>query len=425
MPLDDNSLLLNPKTNSTSTGLDGKGKVLVGRVVNIFLEKTNDDNLGAIEVQPVYPEDQTTIVAYPFFPNSTSYPLLEEIVLLNKLPSEFLGVSEASEKYYYMGVVNIWNNPHVNFYPSPRTTDGNIPKTENKSYQEISAGSTINIDENLSSNFPATQGTFEERDNIHPLQPYLGDTIYQGRFGNSIRFGSTNKTLKGKGINDWSDWKGEDSQIFGKKVPNKTGDPIIILRNGQPILKSKLPRNPWTPIDEQINWDLSSIYMTSNQQIPISVNSFSTNSFKGSSPPAEPNTFAGGPQVIIRADRLVFNARQDSILLSAERSVHLSSNESLNFDTKNFIIDVGQNIKLGSSEASQSLILGDKFLFDLNKVMSELSFLCKMLQSEQIWPVGVPVPAANVIAAATTCEGLITTFQQRIESYKSKTSFTD
>ena len=69
-------------SNTTSTGLDGKGKVLVGRVVNIFLEETNDDNLGAIEVQPVYPENQTTIVAYPFFPNSTSYPLLEEIVLL-------------------------------------------------------------------------------------------------------------------------------------------------------------------------------------------------------------------------------------------------------------------------------------------------------------------------------------------------------
>ena len=39
MPLDDNSLLLNPKTNTTSTGLDGKGKILVGRVVNIFLEE--------------------------------------------------------------------------------------------------------------------------------------------------------------------------------------------------------------------------------------------------------------------------------------------------------------------------------------------------------------------------------------------------
>lgn len=423
--LDENSLLINPKTNTTSPILDGKDKVVVGRVVNIFLEGTDDDNLGAIEVHPVYPENQTTIVAYPFFPNSTSYPLLEEIVLLNKLPSEFLGVSEASEKYYYMGVVNIWNNPHVNFYPSPRTTDGNIPKTENKSYQEISAGSTIKIDETLSDNFPATQGTFEERDNIHPLQPYLGDNIYQGRFGNSIRFGSTNKTPKGKGINDWSNWKAEDSQIFGKKVPNKTGDPIIILRNGQPPLKSKLPRNPWTPIDEQINWDLSSIYMTSNQQIPIKVNSFSTNSFKGSSPPSDPNKFAGGPQVIISANRLVFNARQDSILLSAEKSVHLSSNESLNFDTKNFIIDVSQNIKLGSSGASQPLILGNKFLFNLDQVMTSLSFLCKMLQNQNIWPAGASVPAADIIAAAVACEGLINTFQSQVESYKSKTSFTD
>ena len=423
--LDDNRLSTNKKTNPNLNILDFRDDVIIGRVKNIFLEKTDDDNLGSIEIQPVYPEDQTTIIAFPFFPNTTSYPLLEEIVLCKKLPSEFLGVSEGSTKYYYMGVVNIWNNPHVNFYPSPRTTNGNIPISERKTYKEIAIGSTIKIDSNIPENFPSIQGTFEERDNIHPLQPYSGDTIHQGRFGNSIRFGSTNKTLKGKGINDWSDWKGKDSQIFGKKVPNKTGDPIIILRNGQPILKSKLPRNPWTPIDEQINWDLSSIYMTSNQQIPISVNSFSTNSFKGFSRPADPNRFAGGPQVIIRADRLVFNARQDSILSSAERSVHLSSNESLNFDTKNFIIDVSQNIKLGSSGASQPLILGDKFLFNLDQVMTSLSFLCKMLQNQNIWPAGVSVPAADVIAAAVTCEGLINTFQAQVESYKSKTSFTD
>lgn len=410
MPLDDNSLLLNPKTNSTSTGLDGKGKVLVGRVVNIFLEKTNDDNLGAIEVQPVYPENQTTIVAYPFFPNSTSYPLLEEIVLLNKLPSEFLGVSEASEKYYYMGVVNIWNNPHVNFYPSPRTTNGNIPKTENKSYQEISAGSTINIDENLSSNFPATQGTFEERDNIHPLQPYLGDTIYQGRFGNSIRLGSTANPAN----TSWSS-------------VGKNGDPIMVLRNGQPTDTSQLPSNSWEPITENINNDKSSIYLTSTQKIPISAANVKYDSYTTSENevPTTPDVYTGD-QVIINSGRLLFNTKSDHILLSSQRTISFGAQKGFNFDTKaNFVVDVGTNIKLGSKTASQSLILGDKFLFDLNQVMESLSFLCKMLQSEQIWPVGVPVPAANIIAAATTCEGLITTFQQRIESYKSKTSFTD
>ena len=242
----------NNKTNPNSNVLDDKGKVIVGRVKNIFLNQTNDENLGAIEIQPVYPENQTTIIAYPFFPNTTSYPLLEEIVLCNKLPSEFLGVSGGTEKYYYIGVVNIWNNPHVNFYPSPRTTNGNIPITEKKSYQEISAGSTIKIDPTLPDNYPAIQGTFKERDNIHPLQPYLGDTIYQGRFGNSIRLGSTASPNN----KEWS------------SVGNN-GDPITILRNGQPL--NGLPSDPWTPITENINTDPSSIYLTSTQNLSIKV----------------------------------------------------------------------------------------------------------------------------------------------------------
>lgn len=401
MPRDENTLLSNWRTNANLNVLDGKDQIVVGRVKKIFLEGTDDDNLGAIEIQPVYPENQTTIVAYPFFPNTTSYPLLEEIVLCNKLPSEFLGVSEASEKYYYMGVVNVWNNPHVNFYPSPRTTSGNIPTTERKSYQDVAAGSTINIDPTLSDNYPATQGTFEERNNIHPLQPYLGDTIYQGRFGNSIRLGSTANPTN----TSWSS-------------VGKNGDPIMVLRNGQ----SNLPSDPWKPIVENINDDPSSIYLTSTQRLPISTQNSTFTSYQN--PPSSPNQYEGA-QVVINSDRLVFNAKKDHVLISGEKSVNLSSNGTLNFDTKNFIIDVGQNIKLGSKNASQSLILGDKFLFDLNQVMESLSFLCKMLQTEQIWPVGVPVPAANIIAAATACEGLINTFQQRIESYKSKTSFTD
>jgi hypothetical protein len=38
--------------------------------------------------------------------------------------------------------------------------------------------------------------------NIHPLLPYEGDMLYEGRFGNSIRFGST---VKNSSIpNPWS-----------------------------------------------------------------------------------------------------------------------------------------------------------------------------------------------------------------------------
>ena len=74
------------------------------------------------------------------------------------------------------------------------------------------------------------------------------------RFGNSIRLGSTIKTKNILYQNNWSE--------FGKN-----GNPITILRNGQSPDSSD---EGWLPVIENINKDLSSIYLTSNQKIPLS-----------------------------------------------------------------------------------------------------------------------------------------------------------
>ena len=58
--------------------------------------------------------------------------------------------------------------------------------------------------------------------NTKNMLPFEGDMILEGRFGNSIRFGSS--TPKGK--NNWSE---NDSE----------GDPITILRVANPNKNSK------------------------------------------------------------------------------------------------------------------------------------------------------------------------------------------
>lgn len=411
--------------NQTDTSLsDFKGNIITGRVKNIYLTGTDDEDLGCIEIESIANKTNTTQKAYPFFPNNTSYPLIDEIVLCFNLPSQYIGSQQANEKLYYINTVNIWNNPHVNFYPNPDKTNGNIPSSENKSYNQIFDSSPVNLSSKANESLPSIQGTFRERDNIHPLQPYMGDVIQQGRFGNSIRFGSTNQRPdNNNGINDWSKYKGE-SRIFNTPTQAQTGDPILILRNGQPVLNSELPNNPWTPINEKINWDLSSIYMTSNQQIPIEFNGKpwknQIESFTEDNQPIEPKLYAGGPQVIIRSDRLVLNARQDSILLNAQKSISLSSTDNINFDTNKMVIE-SQNVKLGSYDATESLILGDTFLAQLDQVMEALQNLCGELSKEQNWPSGVAVPKANVITTALALQSIAGGVSKNIESFKSKT----
>ena len=96
---------------------------------------------------------------------------------------------------------------------------------------------------------------FKEIENIRPLQPYLGDLTLEGRYGNSIRFGST--------INI-------DPEKGGSHVPNnwsnegEIGNPITIIRNGQ---TNDTLKAGFEHILEDINGDDSSIYLCSNQQI--------------------------------------------------------------------------------------------------------------------------------------------------------------
>jgi hypothetical protein len=123
-----------------------------------------------------------------------------------------------------------------------------------------------------------------ERSNIKYLQPYEGDIIYEGRWGHSIRFGST--------VLDQNPWS-----IIGEN-----GDPILIIRNGQAPTETEA----WIPTIEKINEDLGSIYFGSTQQLPLEASSANYSSYQ-SNPPTIPNQYDGN-QIIITSGRLVFNS---------------------------------------------------------------------------------------------------------------------
>ena len=66
--------------------------------------------------------------------------------------------------------------------------------------------------------------------------------------------------------------------------------------------------------------------------------------------PDNPNIYQG-KQVIINSDRLLFNAKTDSILLFSDKAIGFSTNGSIHFDTSNgddnnFIVNA-PNIYLG------------------------------------------------------------------------------
>ena len=198
----------------------------------------------------------TANIAKPLFTHLKYYPLINEIVLILNTSSKNIYKGD-KKTTYYLPQINVWNHPHHNALPSVKGlksegTSNDYKSTENGIVRRTEDGSTdIKLGD-----------YFKEQTNIKPLLPYEGDMIFEGRFGNSIRFGSTNigDTIPDENKNQWS-------QV------GEVGNPITIIRNGQP---EKTNEKGWVPLIEDSNNDSSIIYMTSNQQItgftPASLN---------------------------------------------------------------------------------------------------------------------------------------------------------
>lgn len=370
---------------------------------------TSENNVNI----PISIGDQSqSQIATSFFPQLSIFPLINEIVTIMKGPSNNLDEKQPTINYYYFSPLSIWNHPHQNALPNPIPSN-NLPSYQQKDYQQTQAGSVRRVTDqsteiDLNSPFNPSQNTFPDGDNeivnIHPLLPFAGDIMHQGRWGNSIRFGSTAKPTNSSALNNWSS-------------TGKNGDPITIIRNGQPTDAS--PQG-WVPITENINTDLSSIYQTSTQKIPIQVASENYNSYKTA--PEIPSKYTK-PQVIINSDRLVFNAKTDSILLSAEKSVGLSSNDSLNFNSKNYIVDAG-NIKLGGQGAKEPLVKGENLYKKLDLMLTVLIQFFDIAQVQQMWPGGVPTSDGATSLGALTAMNALQEIQNQLEDIKSTVSKT-
>jgi hypothetical protein len=374
-----NSNLNRGRDNNFNTLQALSNQIKAVRVKNIVLDETNSkwktygewNGLGTIEfidikVPKSINSNTFDGVAQPLFPYLKNYPLINEIVYVVLLPSSNLGEKVTATQLYYITPISLWNSPHHN--ASPFIVDA-LPENQQRDYEQTEGGS---VRRSTDQSTEITLGEyFQEKLNIHPLLPFEGDIIYEGRWGNSIRFGSTVKEKE----NTWSS-SGEN------------GDPITIFRNGQDPNSSD---EGWVPVKEDINKDLSSIYLTSTQTLPLTPSISNYDSYN--SPPEKVNNFSG-KQIMLNSGRLVLNANSNHLLLSAEKSINLNTPGSVNIDSKNnTIIKVGKDSKilLGDKGATESVILGDKFLTDLQVFLQEMVKLSTALVAS-----GIPIPLSQM-----------------------------
>ena len=404
------------KSAANSIGIGADGAIFSVRVRYVMLEgQTHPEvfkqygeyqSMGGIffnELTQPNPDPQFTTdnFALPLFPNITQIPVENEIVYVIQLPSNNIQANVNSSAYYYFNPVNIWGSVHHNAIPntvqnlfggSDSAQSGDYQKTEGGTVRRVTDGGTeIDLGE-----------TFNERIEVRNMQPYEGDIMYEGRWGQSFRFGST---------------------VSGSIIPNTwsksgiNGDPITILKNGQHEEDTK----PWVPQVEDINTDASSIYLTSTQLIPIDAASINYESYF--SPPTIPKEY-NGEQVILNSGRLLLNSKTDSILLSSFKTIGLNSVNSVNIDAPSTVIK-SKNIALGDKNASEPVILGSKFLTDFETLCRDLNSLATAIQSNPIGGPGkISPPVLALLPPAVSMATSAANMLSKIKHYKSTITFT-
>ena len=314
-------------------------------------------------------------IATPKSTSTVNIPEVEEMVTLYKVPSP----NSNGGMWLYDQPHSLYDGSSINNNKSSIPKSLISPLSNIKDYKK----SELGIPTQQTTPTPK-QETFTEAE-INPLTQNSGDIIRYGRYGQSLRFG------------------------------NNAGNPVTILRNGQ--IKSN--ESGFVPISEDIKNDLASLYLTSNQTIKFSLANENFTSYP--TPPISPSSF-NLPQVILWSDRVVLNAKSDSVLISAAKSVGLSSNESINADSPSFNIH-SNDIRIGPDpkSATEPALLGDITIDLIKQLCFSVKSIANLLETSQIFPGGAPVPdaAGNVIGntASTVVQGILDNLDKTKSKY--------
>lgn len=229
------------------------GKILIREMKQDFNQSEEDlrDN-----VKEAYPLDVTNL----------RIPLPGEFaVVLSGLPGDFEQDVRVAEVDYYISTISNMHFANYNGIPFGATLPDRVSRA-------LGIEGLAFIDQ-LKERHKKRFNTFTERQIKH-LRPYDGDIVMQGRFGNSIRLGSTiaspgNNNPYGSQLDAITNTNTELNNSTWS-TEGATGDPIIIMRTAK-VDNIKFDTNQPEEIFtvENINEDGSSLYLCENQKVEV------------------------------------------------------------------------------------------------------------------------------------------------------------
>lgn len=351
-----------------------------GRVVHVVLSKDDPYYKSADMINGVYYRtpnlsgQEVDITTFPFAyqgsAQNRTIPLPGEIVTLFTGANTNSLTNPGSTKTYWKESVNLWNHPHHNAAPDTLQSD----------WQD-----------NLLKGFPAQR-------TINPLVANPGDTLLEGRLGQSIRFGGS---------------KGSSTIIDG----SNDGKPVVLISNGQITTQ-----NGSDLIQEDINDDFNSLYFLSDHKVPLTAANTKRDSYK--TKPITADQYKGN-QILLNGGRLYFNAKDESIFLSAKQSIGLNA-DLINLDANDYFCVDAKKIYLGkktltaTSSVIQPAVLGKQLENWLSTLLDALDTVAQSMSSASAVGAG---PVTQLNTTGPVLRATIQSLKTQFKLFKSKKVF--
>ncbi len=397
------------RRNLQKTILNGSEYELVpAEVVSVDFEGNDRERLytvGCIILGAYGSRAGDIVTARPIDVNIKNIPIIGECVMLMKGPTSYNAALSTGAEYYYTNPIPIHSSVHHNGIPgiSKFVAKADVSQTQ-KDETEATDGVPRKSNEMDEPDLTLDK-YFVERKDVYPIQPYSGDLIFEGRWGQSIRMGSTidlrrNYPVKPK----WGDDCDPD------------GNPITIISNGtnpkDKTYNEYIIENPDT--------DDSSIWLTSGQKVQFNPASEYTPSIRSKGVDIFKKREFSGNRTLVASDSIILNAKKDEFLAFAKNGIGLSSDNAISIDGKQIVETESSRINLGINAMSPAL-LGDRTMDWLNRLCNALSEtllqITNIIHPTGTGPSGVPLNSGAFNSIRSKIQGLkseIDTLQSRL-----------
>lgn len=250
------------------------------------------------------PEEQLDW-AYPMYANISQYPLIGEIVYV------FRGLN----RWYYLIKFNVSNRVTAQDLPEliPETGPGDIASQRSDDYRSTVAPKKVG-----STGKPPLGEYFQDLEKVYRLKHFEGDFLLEGRSGQTVRFGAA--WLRGK----------VNSTARDKKIPwqstEKDQQPNLLIRVGPDPDAVRTVDTIFGQVIEDINKDVTSWWMTTDQIVPLRVESIK--------PTKHPIHQISIPDYPKRFDGAGIYANTGLVVINARRRVIVDTNDGIHMTTK-------------------------------------------------------------------------------------------